>query len=233
MSTVFTFDQELLLNEDNLHIALVKGDAGDFGKFTKLTDRNNTGNRITHPTIDILESQTGNTLMCQGSIRVTVDYSSEDYTSEQMDEVIAEVNDTMVEVVSHNASVTHNVESKTRSVLYQDIANTVVGDWKQPGAQWALKADNIRIDTIEDNSKFICVTYLNNSFKNWNWAQTSVAPNESLSVSKKNVTYVMFTGPLAKDDLELAPYQVYKMKSSNLSLENKSDSNVLVFKWDK
>jgi hypothetical protein len=233
MSSLNTFNQELLLNEDNLHIALMKGDAGDFGKFTKSTDRNNAGNRITHPTIDILESSTGNTLMCQGSIRVTVDYSSEDYTSEQMDEVIAEVNDTMVEVVSHNASITHNVESKTRSVLYQDIANTVVGDWKQPGAQWALKADNIRVDTIEDNSKFICVTYLNNSFKNWNWAQTSVAPNESLSVSKKNVTYVMFTGPLAKDGLELAPYQVYKMKSSNLSLENKSDSNVLVFKWDK
>lgn len=233
MSTVFTFNQELLLNEDNLHIALVKGDVGDFGKFTKSTDRNNTGNRITHPTIDILESQTGNTLMCQGSIRVTVDYSPEDYTSEQMDEVIAEVNDTMVEVVSHNASITHNVESKTRTVLYQDIANTVVGDWKQPGAQWALKADNIRIDTIEDNSKFICVTYLNNSFKNWDWAQTSLAPNESLSISKKNTTYVMFTGPLVKAGLELAPYQVYKMKSSNLSLENKSDSNVLVFKWDK
>jgi hypothetical protein len=233
MSTVFTFDQELLLNEENLHIALVKGDAGDFGKFTKLTDRNNKANRITHPTIDILESPTGNTLMCQGSVRVTVDYSPEDYTSEQMDEAIAEVDDTIVEVVSHSASVTHNVENKTRSVLYQNIANTVVGDWKKPGAQWALKADNIRIDTLEDNSRFICVTYLNNSFKNWDWAQTSLAPNESLSISKKNTTYVMFTGPLVKSGLELAPYQVYKMKSSDLDLENKTDTNILVFKWDK
>lgn len=233
MSSLNTFDQELLLNQDNLHIALMKGDAGDFGKFTKLTDRNNKANRITHPTIDILESPTGNTLMCQGSIRVTADYSSEDYTSEQMDEAIAEVDNTMVEVVSHSASVTHNVESKTRSVLYQNIANTVVGDWKKPGAQWALKVDNIRIDTLEDNSRFICVTYLNNSFKNWDWTQTSLAHNESLSISRKNVTYVMFTGPLIKDGLELAPYQVYKMKSSDLSLENKSDSNVLVFKWDK
>jgi hypothetical protein len=233
MSTVFTFDQELLLNEENLHIALVKGDAGDFGKFTKLTDRNNKANRITHPTIDILESPTGNTLMCQGSVRVTVDYSPEDYTSEQMDEAIAEVDDTIVEVVSHSASVTHNVENKTRSVLYQNIANTVVGDWKKPGAQWALKADNIRIDTLEDNSRFICVTYLNNTFKNWDWAQTSLAPNESLSISKKNTTYVMFTGPLVKSGLELAPYQVYKMKSSDLDLENKTDTNILVFKWDK
>lgn len=233
MSSLNTFNQELLLNQDDLHIALMKGDAGDFGKFSELTDRNNNTNRITHPTIDILESQTGNTLMCQGSFKVTADYTSMGYTAEQMAEVITEVDNTTVEVVSHNASIAHDAANKTRSVVYNNIENTVVGDWKKPGAQWALKVDNIRIDITKDNSKFICVTYLNNTFNNWDWAQTSLAPNESLSISKKNTTYVMFTGPLVKTGLALAPYQVYKMKSSELDLENKTDTNILVFKWDK
>lgn len=238
MSSLNTFDQELLLNQDDLHIALMKGNAGDFGKFSSLTDRNNLKEKKDHPTIDILQSSTQTTLFCQGSFKITETYSSE-WSNNDIDIAVAEMSSTRAQPsdeiwYSKNFSKQINYSENNIVFTANNFSNVTFDDWTTPGAKWSLKVDNIRIDMTEDNTRFLCATYLNNSFKHYRTSINSIAPNELLTIQKSTIaSYVIFTGPVVKDGLELVAYQVYKMKSNTLNVENQSNNNVLVYKWDK
>lgn len=238
MSVKFTFSQTPVLNVEDLSIALVEGDTGDYGKFSSLADRNNNSERKDHPTIDLLQSTTENTLVCQGSLKLTQTYDDQ-YSNTDIDTALAEITATRIQEFNstwYNDNCDRQVNYSNNTVVstVTNIQDMVLSDWCKPGPVWALKVDDIRIETTEDNTKFLCVTYLNNSYNLYTTSYNNIAANESLTINKsKTTTYVMFTGPVVKDGLELNAYHAYKMKYETLTVENQSNNNILVYKWDK
>lgn len=235
MAAKTNINSSLILSKDDLHITLMTGASGQFGKITDIGDRINHYVSNNHPTISALRTSADGTVLVKGSYTITTSWDDGKFTNEEIDEAIEEINNTDNPfVINSPVSFVKDTDNNQVVVTITNMEDTEYTDWASTLNNYVLQGDYLKLELNNNDCKYLCVTYLNNNFDQWKFRRNNILSGQSLEIPKDGQTvYVMFSDPVLKDGVRLDAFKAYKLSSGNITVENDSDQNIAVLKWDK
>lgn len=116
-------------------------------------------------------------------------------------------------------------------IIQTPEVNTELPDWIDRRMPWLLKSSQASIEAVT-NGELVCFTILNNLYDDYTFQSRTIGAGETVVVDRGdyNVCYNMFTGPVSVNGNTLTAYELYKLSSSSISVQNTGDEMIRVIR---
>jgi len=170
-----------------------------------------------HPTFNKLVKGSQNFYLLKGSVTQYAYFNADDVEAvEQYRQYVdqEEYGETSIEV-NNNQLIT------VTSVNYDFT------DWKNPPGKYHIEAEELYLETSQENSSPICVIRLEEDVDAWITELVDIRKGKSKVITKEgNHCYVVFGGSVNKGGIEIESFKMFKLTSDSIEVVANEDTRV-------
>lgn len=187
------------------------------------------GNPENHPTLSNVIKNTNGHVFLNGSFTFEWEWPEGDVTEQEIDAYLDLVS-------SLPASTLFTSEKDTNKVtMTLADANFEIPDWIGQPMPWHPKAPVAKLTATSDESEFVCVSRLNNTFNTYTFEQRTIEPGETLALTRPDcdTCYFMFSNHVLKGSQVLLSKKLYKVTSQSLEITNNQPNRIRILRYYK
>jgi hypothetical protein len=183
-----------------------------------------------HPTLPKVIKNTSGHIYINGTFKVEFKWAAGEVTEQDMDDYIDLLSQYNVPIGFFD--VTKDVANNTLVVSMTDPAPSIP-EWSDYLVPWLPSAPKATLTNTSNDSEFLCIARLNNTFSDYTFSQRTIESGSTLSVDRPtcSVCYIIFTKDVSVNGKTLAKNKAYKLTSESLQVTNAGSNRALVLRY--
>jgi hypothetical protein len=222
-NAIFDFEKlegtEGYVLDDELTIAILKGDMGDkIGRLT-LEEQPHYASIIYYPGFNKIQKSLNNYMFMKGSLKVCYEWTDDEGITQ-------EIINKFWELASHNPDDNYAVKfDESNKLGYTINYGGYITQWSDRSSAWEIATNKAYLEALEDNTIVICA--LGTSY-GWNYKNIDLAPQQRVSFNKEGEKCYILVGDRceitvstpANITYDFYPYDCRKLTSSECFIKN-------------